>query len=104
MSATIQTRLAPKRFAAQPVIGTAIARASRYAVLTHWTVETEACSSAPRVWTATLTIVLSSNGAKAPSTRIAASFRTAGSSLSSMTPPPVKRRCVSHRAQSRLRP
>ena len=49
-------------------------------MLTHWTVDTGACSSRPRVRMATFTIVLSSRGAIAPRTRISASLSNAGSS------------------------
>ncbi len=75
----IHTRLAPKRSAAQPVAGIAIAKASRYPVLTHCTVVTVVCNCRLSPSMATLTIVVSSSGARPPTTRIPAILSSAGS-------------------------
>ncbi len=73
-----QRRLPPKRAIAQPLIGMTMAKASKKADITHWTVATEACRSRPIVATATLTIVRSRTGAMKPTSRTAVSLTNAG--------------------------
>lgn len=79
VSAPSQTFRESKRSTAQPETGTTVARARRYAVLTHCRLVVEAPRSWPRVCRAMETIVLSRSGARAPRTRMPASLRTAGS-------------------------
>jgi hypothetical protein len=77
-TAVIQTRRGPKRSAAQPVSGMTVARASRYAVATHWIVESGAWRSRPSVCSATLTIVVSRIDIIAPTMTTTATRRVSG--------------------------
>ena len=76
------TRLPPKRLIAHPETGTAIPIASTYPVITHWMTEIVLFRSTDIVFMATLTIVESNNGARAPITMIMATLSTSGSSFS----------------------
>ena len=78
--ATSHSRLAPSRLCAHPEKGIATNIASRYAVLTHWIVLTDAWSELPSSWIATLTIVVSRMTATAPVITAAAIRLSCGSS------------------------
>jgi hypothetical protein len=85
--AVMNSRLAPNRSTAHPVVGITTVRASRYPVTTHWIVDSPACKSAPSVRSATLTIVLSSWLMTMPSTSTRPSRTSPGSSRSSEAMP-----------------
>src|SRR3989442_11591350 len=83
-TAVIHTRLGPKRSAAHPVSGIAVASASRYPVLTHWIVDRGECNSIRRVSSATLTIVVSRIDMTAPTITTMAIRRTSRGSASAI--------------------
>ncbi|URN05530.1 hypothetical protein LUW74_20905 [Actinomadura madurae] len=80
--AEIHRRRPPRRDWAQPASGMAANTASRYAVLTHWTVDRDVCRSVARSSRPTLTMVVSNTTARAPTMRVTAMRRTAGSTRS----------------------
>lgn len=67
--------------------------------MTHWTSVSEACRSPAMVLIATFTIVVSSSPATAPTIMTAASLRTAGSILASLTAAVEIIRAVIHPAR-----
>src|SRR3569833_3184688 len=76
----------PNRRTAHPVSGIVIARASVYAVSTHWMVESEVWKSRPSVLIATFTIVVSRIVMIAPRTTTTASRRSSGSKVAGGRP------------------
>lgn len=82
MRENVYTFLPPYLSTAQPENGTAIPMLRAKPVVTHWMTETVVFRSVAMTLSATLTMVLSNNGANMPSTRIIEILTTFGSSFS----------------------